>query len=224
MTINKINIFLAADSTVQSYGLDEKNQGGWGEFLQDYLTDDVQVNNHAIGGRSSKTFVEEGRLHKIVEEMKEGDYLLIQMGHNDATANKPERYTDPSTTYQNYLKMYVEGARKCQAEPVFITPVARLHCEKDQFINDFPEYCQAMKEIAKEENVVLIDLMEKSLTAFETIGYEEAFTFFMASVNETDFTHFTKKGANQMAKLVAEGMGAAKLPISKFVNLLENQS
>jgi lysophospholipase L1-like esterase len=224
LTINKINIFLAADSTVQSYGLDEKNQGGWGEFLQDYLTDDVQVNNHAIGGRSSKTFVEEGRLHKIVEEMKEGDYLLIQMGHNDATANKPERYTDPSTTYKNYLKMYVEGARKCQAEPVFITPVARLHCEKDQFINDFPEYCQAMKEIAKEENVVLIDLMEKSLTAFETIGYEEAFTFFMASVNETDFTHFTKKGANQMAKLVAEGMGAAKLPISKFVNLLENQS
>jgi lysophospholipase L1-like esterase len=224
LTINKINIFLAADSTVQSYGLDEKNQGGWGEFLQDYLTDDVQVINHAIGGRSSKTFVEEGRLHKIVEEMKEGDYLLIQMGHNDATANKPERYTDPSTTYKDYLKMYVEGARKCQAEPIFITPVARLHCEKNQFINDFPEYCQAMKEIAKEENVVLIDLMEKSLAAFETIGYEEAFTFFMASVNETDFTHFTKKGAKQMAKLVAEGMGAAKLPISKFVNLLENQS
>ncbi|ULT58184.1 rhamnogalacturonan acetylesterase [Neobacillus drentensis] len=224
MTINKITIFLAADSTVQSYDLDEKNQGGWGEFLQDYLTDDVQVINHAIGGRSSKTFVEEGRLHKIVEEMKEGDYLLIQMGHNDATANKPERYTDPSTNYKDYLKMYVEGARKCQAEPVFITPVARLHCEKDQFINDFPEYCQAMKEIAKEENVVLIDLMEKSLAAFETLGYEEVFTYFMASVNETDFTHFTKKGAKQMARLVAEGMGAAKLPISKFVNLLENQS
>ena len=128
--------------------------------------------------------------------------MLIQMGHNDATANKPERYTDPSTTYKDYLKMYVEGARKCQAVPVFITPVARLHCEKDQFINDFPEYCQAMKDIAKEENVVLIDLMEKSLAAFETIGYKEAFTFFMASVNETDFTHFTKKGPNKWLSLL----------------------
>ncbi|PFO06422.1 rhamnogalacturonan acetylesterase [Bacillus sp. AFS076308] len=224
LTINKISIFLAADSTVQSYGLSEKDQGGWGEFLQNYLTNDVQVINHAIGGRSSKTFVEEGRLHKIAEEMKEGDYLLIQMGHNDATANKRERYTDPSTTYKDYLKMYVDGARKCQAEPVLITPVARLHCENDQFINDFPEYCQAMKEIAKEENVVFIDLMEKSLRLFESIGYEEAFTFFMASVNETDFTHFTKKGAKQMAKLVAEGISRTKLPISKFVYVLENQS
>ena len=223
LTLNKINIFLAADSTVQSYDLSEQNQGGWGEFLQDYLTDDVQVINHAIGGRSSKTFVEEGRLHKIIEEMKKGDYLFIQMGHNDATANKPERYTDPSTTYKNYLKMYVEGARKCQAETVFITPVARLHRENDQFINDFPEYCLAMKELAKEENVVLIDLMEKSLELFESIGYEEAFTFFMASVNETDFTHFTKKGAKQMAKLVAEGIRETQAPISKFVYLLENQ-
>ena len=221
MTIKKMNIFLAADSTVQSYGLSEKNQGGWGEFLQDYLTADIQVINHAIGGRSSKTFVEEGRLHKIVGELKEGDYLLIQMGHNDATANKPERYTDPSTTYKAYLKMYVEGARKCQAEPILITPVARLHCENDQFINDFPEYCQAMKELAKEENVVLIDLMEKSLRVFEFIGYEEAFTYFMASVNETDFTHFTKKGANQMAKLVAKGIKESQLPISKFVYLQE---
>jgi len=224
LTKNKTNIFLAGDSTVQSYAKGEKSQGGWGEFLQDYLTDDVQVINHAIGGRSSKTFVEEGRLHKIVGEMKEGDYLLIQMGHNDATANKPERYTDPSTTYKDYLKMYVEGARKCQAKPVFITPVARLHYENDQFINDFPEYCQAMKELAKEENVVLIDLMEKSLRFFESIGYDEAYTFFMASVNETDYTHFTKKGANQMAKLVAEGISTTKLPVSKFVYLLENQS
>ncbi|MEH7117357.1 rhamnogalacturonan acetylesterase [Neobacillus vireti] len=221
LTINKINIFLAADSTVQAYGLSEKKQGGWGEFLQDYLIDEVQVVNHAIGGRSSKTFVEEGRLHKIVGEIKKGDYLFIQMGHNDATASKPERYTDPSTTYKDYLKMYVDGARQNQAEPVFITPVARLHQENGRFINDFQEYCLAMKEIAKKENVVLIDLMGKSLKAFEFIGYEEAFTYFMASVNETDFTHFTKKGAKQMAKLVAEAIKETQLPISKFVNLPE---
>ncbi|WP_160720762.1 rhamnogalacturonan acetylesterase [Bacillus sp. USDA818B3_A] len=217
MTENQIRVFLAADSTVQTYEISEKEQGGWGEFLQDYLTEDIHVVNHAIGGRSSKTFVEEGRLNKIVEKMKEGDYLFIQMGHNDATASKPERYTDPFTTYKDYLKMYIEAARNCQANPVLITPVARLHKENGRFINDFPDYCQAMKEVAEEENVVLIDLMTKSLRLFEAIGYDKTLPFFMVSVNETDFTHFTKKGAKQMAKLVAECIKETELPISKFV-------
>ncbi|WP_462409504.1 rhamnogalacturonan acetylesterase [Neobacillus sp. Marseille-QA0830] len=216
MITNKLKIFLAADSTVQRYDVTEKNQGGWGEFLQNYFTDEVEVANHAIGGRSSKTFIEEGRLDKIAEEIKTGDYLFIQMGHNDATKSKPERYTEPFTTYKEYLKEYVEVAKRCQAEPVLITPVARLHLENGSFINDFPEYCQAMKEIARNENVALIDLMEKSLKLFENIGYEEALAYFMVSVNGTDYTHFTKTGANQMARLVVEGVKELNLPIAKF--------
>jgi lysophospholipase L1-like esterase len=224
MNQQPINIYLAADSTVQAYEASEVHQGGWGEFLPFYFSkEDVQVLNHAIGGRSSRTFVEEGRLDKILKEIRMGDYLFIQMGHNDSTSSKPERYTDPYTTYKEYLKMYVKGARNCQAEPILITPVARLHRENGIFINDFPQYCQAMKEVAVEENVYLIDLMEKSLNYFDAIGYEEAFTFFMASVNETDFTHFTKKGANKMAWLVSEGIKECDLPISRFViNATEN--
>jgi lysophospholipase L1-like esterase len=218
MSKQPINIYLAADSTVQTYDTSELNQGGWGEFLQSYFSkEDVQVFNHAIGGRSSKTFIEEGRLDRILKEIRLDDYLFIQMGHNDSTISKPERYTDPHTTYKEYLKMYVKGARNCQAEPILITPVARLHHENGLFINDFPEYCMAMKEVAAEEKVFLIDLMAKSLNYFDTIGYEEAFTFFMASVNETDFTHFTKKGANKMAWLVSEAIKESALPISRFI-------
>ncbi|WP_042462373.1 rhamnogalacturonan acetylesterase [Neobacillus dielmonensis] len=217
MNLYKQKIFLAADSTVQRYDETEKNQGGWGEFLQDYFTDEVEVANHAIGGRSSKTFIEEGRLGKIAEEIKAGDYLFIQMGHNDATKSKPERFTEPFTTYKEYLIEYVNAARSHQAQPVLITPVARLHLANGVFINDFPEYCQAMKEIARDEHVALIDLMEKSLKLFERIGYEEALTYFMVSVNGTDYTHFTKTGANQMARLVVEGVKELALPISKFI-------
>ena len=178
MRAKQIRIFLASDSTVQKYE-EEKYQGGWGEFLQDYFTKDVQIMNHAIGGRSSKTFVEEGRLKRITEEMGADDYLLIQMGHNDSTKSRPERYTNPFTTYKEYLKLYIKSARMCQAEPVLITPVARLHQENGEFINDFPDYCQAMKEVAQEENVPLLDLMERSLSLFAKMGYAEVVSFLM---------------------------------------------
>lgn len=219
MSIKPIRIFLAADSTVQNYDVHEKHQGGWGEFLMDYLDEEVQVLNHAIGGRSSKSFIEEGRLLQILNEIKAGDYLFIQMGHNDATKSKPERYSEPHTTYKQYLKMYVKGARDNQAMPVLITPPARLHLENGKFINDFPEYCSAMKEVAQEEKVVLIDLMEKSLDLLESIGYKESLTLFMASVNETDFTHFTKIGACHLAGLVAQEVKGSKLPIAGNIKL-----
>ncbi|HWJ78009.1 MAG TPA: rhamnogalacturonan acetylesterase [Niallia sp.] len=218
MKHNPIKVFLAADSTVQQYE-DDPYQGGWGEFLSDYFTKEVEVVNHAIGGRSSKTFVEEGRLTKIVESMGTGDYLLIQMGHNDATKSRPERYTEPFTTYKEYLKIYIKNARLCQAEPVLITPVARLHYENGVFINDFPEYCQAMKEVATEENVRLIDLMERSLHLFEALGYQEVLPYFMASINTCDYTHFTKKGANEMAKLVAAAIKEQIQRISVYIKM-----
>lgn len=219
MCIEPIRIFLAADSTVQNYDVHEKHQGGWGEFLKDYLDEEVQVINHAMGGRSSKSFIEEGRLLQILMEIKAGDYLFIQMGHNDATKSKPERYTEPYTTYKQYLKMYVKGARDNQAVPVLITPPARLHLENGKFINDFPEYCSAMKEVSKEEDVTLIDLMEKSLYLLDSIGYKESLTLYMASENETDFTHFTKKGACHLAGLVAQEIKGSNLPIAGNINL-----
>ncbi|MGM7724637.1 rhamnogalacturonan acetylesterase [Metabacillus sp. Hm71] len=212
MRKNRRRIFLAGDSTVQAYQKDS-NQGGWGEFLTHFLPEEIQVLNHAIGGRSSKTFVEEGRLQMLLEEMNENDYLLIQMGHNDSTKSKPGRYTEPYTTYKTYLSKYIEGAQEVNAIPILITPVARLHIENGQFINDFTDYCLAMKQLAEEKKVKLIDLMDKSLSYYRSIGYEQSFQLFMASINETDYTHFTKKGAKEMAKLVAEALEELELEV-----------
>lgn len=210
-------MYLASDSTVQTYGPSEAPQAGWGQFIDQYLTDQVEVANHAIGGRSSKTFITEGRLEKIAEKMTAGDYLLIQMGHNDSTKIRPERYTEPYDDYKKYLKQYIKAARLCEAIPILITPVGRLHYVNEEFLVDFGDYCNAMKEIAEEEEVLLIDLMKSSINYYTSIGYEEASKLFMISVNGTDCTHFTETGANQIAKLVSVELKKLRVKLSNYV-------
>ncbi|KAB8139315.1 rhamnogalacturonan acetylesterase [Gracilibacillus oryzae] len=195
-------LFLASDSTCQSYEEKDAPQAGWGQFLQEYLPA-YQISNHAIGGRSSRTFIEEGRLSVIEKTMKEGDFLLIQMGHNDSTKDKPERYTEPYRDYKQYLKQYIHTARKNHAAPVLITPVARLHYVSGEFLADFGDYCNAMKEVGEEEQCPVIDLMQHSINHLKNAGFEEAKTYYMVDVNGTDHTHFTEKGASQIAKILA---------------------
>ncbi|UOQ86400.1 rhamnogalacturonan acetylesterase [Gracilibacillus salinarum] len=199
----KSSIFLASDSTCQTYPKEQVPQAGWGQFLAAYIPG-YTIRNHAIGGRSSRTFIEEGRLKDIEKELQKGDYLLIQMGHNDATKEKPERYTDPYTDYKHYLKQYIEAARSHDATPVLITPVARLHYVSGEFLIDFNDYCNAMKEVAEEEECLLLDLMSLSIAHLTEVGFNQATTYYMLDVNGTDHTHFTEKGANQIAVIIAE--------------------
>lgn len=213
---SKPTVYLAGDSTVMTYNASYYPQAGWGQFIDDYFTTDVTFVNRAIGGRSSKTFIEDGRLDAILSVIQPNDYLFIQFGHNDASSNTT-RHTDPYTTYKQYLKQYVDGARQHNAIPVLITPVARLHYVNGAFVNDFPDYCLAMKQVATENNVKLIDLMTKSLNYLTSIGYNEAYTMYMVSSNGTDYTHFTEKGASQMARLVAQRVKEIAVPLSQYV-------
>ncbi|MFC7750640.1 SGNH/GDSL hydrolase family protein [Paenibacillus thermoaerophilus] len=202
----ELRVYLAGDSTVQTYRSGDSPQAGWGQYLGEYLSERVEVFNRAIGGRSSRTFVAEGRLEAILRTMEPGDYLLVQLGHNDATKNRPERYTDPDTDYKDYLRRFVDGARERGGVPILVTPVGRLHVEDGRFLNDFEAYCRSMKEVAAETNVPLIDLMELSLACYAELGYDEAAKLFMVSVNGTDHTHFTQAGAREIARLVARGL------------------
>ena len=217
MVNNKhIKVYIAGDSTVQTYDESCIPQAGWGQFVFNYFTTNVEFINHSIGGRSSKSFVNEGRLNSILKTIGKDDYLLIQMGHNDATKDKPERYTEPDVEYKKFLKMYVDGARKNGAIPILITPVATLNFDGKHFINDFPEYCISMKQFALQENIKCIDLMEKSLEYFTLAGYDESYEMFMASVNAVDYTHFTKKGAKRIASIVSEEIVKADAVFSNY--------
>jgi len=210
-------VYLAGDSTVQSYNASYYPQAGWGQVISEYFTSDVKFVNKAIAGRSSKNFVEQGRLDEILNVIQPGDYLFMQFGHNDATVNNPDRYAAPYTTYKEYLAKYVDGARAKGAIPVLITPVARLNYKNYTYVNDFPDYCNAMKQVAMEKNCVIIDLMTKCLNYYSTLDYNKVYTFYMVSSNGTDYTHFTETGAREVARLVAQGVKELNLPISKYV-------
>lgn len=210
-------VYLAGDSTVQTYNASYYPQTGWGQVISNYFTSDVKFVNKAIGGRSSKNFVEQGRLDEILNVIQNGDYLFIQFGHNDATISNADRYAAPYTTYKEYLAKYIDGARAKGAIPVLITPVARLNYKNNTYINDFPDYCTAMKQVADEKDCAIIDMMTKCLNYYNTLDYSKVYSFYLVSSNGTDYTHFTETGAKEVARLVAQGIKEVNIPISKYV-------
>ncbi|MCD8188250.1 MAG: hypothetical protein LUD57_06555 [Ruminococcus sp.] len=149
-------IYIAGDSTVQSYRESYAPQQGWGYYLDDYFTENVTVSNQAIAGRSSKSFYDNGRLDTILSTIKEGDYLLVQFGINDSASSNAERYApvcgdaeNPTEgSFEYYIEKYITGAFEKGATPVMVTTVIGLKAYSNgQFVNSYTTYCQAMKRI-----------------------------------------------------------------------------
>jgi lysophospholipase L1-like esterase len=212
VSAGKPTVYLAGDSTVQTYSESQAPQQGWGQRLGEFFTSDVIIVNKAMGGRSSKSYVTDGRLDEIVKLLKLGDYLFAQWGINDRYQSDTDRYTDPATTFRTYLKMYIDGARGKNAIPVLITPTPRLDYVDGVFKNDFPDYCKAIKEVGAETHTPVIDLQTKGLEYYTSIGYDE-----VQSKISLDVLHFKTEGAHQMARLVAEGVQEIGVPISQYV-------
>lgn len=201
-------IFIAADSTAATYGPERAPQAGWGQALQSWLDPQQwQVRNHAIGGRSTRNFINEGRLDAIANELQAGDVLLIQFGHNDAKVEDPTRFTDPETDYARFLSRYIVAAREKGAMPMLITPVARLLYDFGALLDTHGRYTLAMKRVAREQNVPLIDLNASSAAWIRALGEQGARPYFMfvPEQNKADGTHFSVAGANAVACLVMRG-------------------
>ncbi|WP_054942888.1 rhamnogalacturonan acetylesterase [Paenibacillus ihuae] len=225
----QITLFLAGDSTVTDAG-DEKAFpfSGWGQMLQFYFKHDVAVANHAVGGRSSKSFIQEGRLDTIMEEIKEGDYLFIQFGHNDQKWDEA-RHTDPHTTYPEYLRQYIARARAKQTIPVLITSVHRRYYDADGKLTDtHGDYLEAVRQLAAEEEVPLIDLAGKSKRLFEEAGPQETKSIFLWGApgewmnhpgGIVDNTHFQERGSLRIAELVVQGI--RELGLQKLILFLK---
>lgn len=201
-------VFIAADSTAASYGPERAPQAGWGQVLQSWLDDSQwQVRNHAVGGRSTRSFINEGRLDAIEKELQPGDVLLIQFGHNDAKLEDATRYTDPDGDYQQFLSRYIAAARAKGATPILITPVARLLYDFGALLDTHGRYTLAMKQVAKAQDVQLIDLNASSMAWIRALGEQGAKPYFMfvPEQNKADGTHFSAAGATAVACLVMRG-------------------
>lgn len=220
-------VYIAGDSTVQTYDPYWRPQAGWGQMLPRFFDNQVLFNNKAIGGRSSKTFITEGRLDDILRQIRPNDYFFIQFGHNDATISIPERYASVPD-YKNYLKTFVIGARQRGATPVLVTPMGRRSFDPNTgiFNVSFADYVQGMKEVADELQVKLVDLSAMSVAYYNSLGPIGTLAVFLhvdpgiyqAFPNgNADDTHFQEYGAIQLARMIAGSVKTLGLPLSANV-------
>jgi lysophospholipase L1-like esterase len=197
-------LYIAGDSTAAQKYSDAEPETGWGMALPFFLKKDLPVANRAVNGRSSKSFIDEGRLAAILGTIRPGDVLLVQFGHNDEKKDDPTRYTEPWTTYQDCLREYIEGARAHGARPVLATSVERRRFDADG--NAQPthgDYPAAMRALAEKERVALLDIQALSLALWQRLGVEETKKYFNWTATEQDNTHFNPPGAIAVARLVA---------------------
>ncbi|MEK4509853.1 prolyl oligopeptidase family serine peptidase [Paenibacillus sp. FSL K6-2524] len=210
-------LFIAGDSTAAIKGAAEKPMSGWGEYFQAFFGSSVHVDNRAINGRSTKSFLAEGRLANIEQDFQAGDYLFIQFGHNDEKIEDPTRYTDPDQDYRHNLIRFIESARIRGGIPVLLTSVSRRRFTADGNLDPLAvgPYPAAMRQVAAETETPLIDIFEASQQLYHTLGEQESMKLFMHLPEKVhpnfpngvaDDTHFSDIGARQIAGLVAESI------------------
>ena len=193
----KLTIVIIGDSTVCNYPAEHLCRG-WGQFIAEHFKDTVRVANHAASGRSTKSFIAEGRWKRALDEKP--DFVLIQFGHNDSHAKERPEATDAATSYRDFLRRYVNESRAANATPIFITPMHRRTFDTDGKLADILQpYADAMKAVAAEKKVPLIDLHTASGALFQQLGKEHCPEL---ANSPPDFTHFNEKGARAMAELV----------------------
>jgi len=198
-------VFLAGDSTVTDQGFEPA--AGWGQMLPRFFKPDVSVANHAESGETLKSFLIERRLDKILSQIKPGDWLLIQFGHNDQKTQWPQTYAEAATTYRDYLRVYAGEARRRGATPVFVTSMHRHRFDAaGKVVDTLGDYPEAMRETARELGVPLIDLHAMSASFYEALGPKEAWKAF--NDGGKDLTHHDNYGAYQLARCVVEGVRA----------------
>ncbi len=210
--LKAIRIVIVGDSTVASFP-EERQVWGWGQMVSERLQPEAVVFNHAQSGRSSKSFIDEGRWKTALADKP--DYVLIQFGHNDQKQQDPKRYTDPATTYREHLQRYIADARQQGAQPVLVTSVARrIFDAQGKISTTLTPYADAMKVVAKAENVPLIDLHTSSLALFDNLGDAGSADL---SCTADDRTHFSKKGARAIAGLVVEELRRVEPELEEYV-------
>ena len=203
-------IYIAGDSTSTDQPREPYNS--WGQMLPRFFKPEIAVANHGESGESLKSFIGEGRLKKLNTLMKKGDWLFIQMGHNDQ--KEKGEGVGAFTTYKASLKQLIAAAREHGATPVVITSMNRLTFDADgKITNSLGDYPDAVRQTAKEEGVAVIDLNAMSKPFYEALGPVKAHVAFAGS----DTTHHSDYGSYEFAKMVVQGIKNADLPLVRYL-------
>ena len=207
----KIKIYLIGDSTMSVKDRKAYPETGWGMPFVNFFNQDIEVDNRAQNGRSTKSFLTENRWQPVVDSLRAGDYVFVQFGHNDEAKTKAERYT-PVEDYKVNLLKFITETRNKKANPVLLTPVSRRKFDAlGKAIETHAEYSEAVRTVAKAQNVPLIDLDQKSMELYQKFGEGNSKLLFLQLEpgihpnypdGKTDNTHFNELGAREIAQLV----------------------
>jgi DNA sulfur modification protein DndE len=223
----KPTIFLIGDSTCANKPLEDNPERGWGQLFPNYFTNEVEIQNHAVNGRSTKSFINEHRWDTVMNRLKAGDFVMIQFGHNDEKIDKIEVGAPAHTVYKENLIRFVNDVRSKGATPILITPVMRRSFDAEgKFVDSHGDYPAVVKEVGIQMNVPVIDLHKSSEALILKEGVENSKRFFLhipeghfktqKGVRE-DNTHFSEYGAQSMASLVCQAIKDQDLPLAKYL-------
>lgn len=199
-----VTVHYIGDSTVARNNIHSYPQTGMSQGLGLYLKEAVRIISYAKNGRSTKSFLDEGRFAPVEAAMAPGDFLFIQFGHNDEKED-PARHTDPEGSFRDNLRHFLTAARKTGAHPVLITSIARrLFDEHGAFLpGSHGAYPEAVRQVGRQEAVPVIDLTAETERFLAELGDEPSKPLFMWP---KDNTHLKPEGAVKMAGFLAEGL------------------
>ena len=228
----KIKVFMAGDSTMSIKETKAYPETGWGMPFTYFFDSTVTVVNRAKNGRSTKTFISEGLWKSIYDEAGESDYVFIQFGHNDEVKEKIGSYTTPEE-YKSNLVKFIGETRNKKATPILLTPVTRRRFDSTGHIIETHEfYSNLVREVGKQQNVILIHMDEKSKALLQQFGAENSKWLFMQLQpgehpnypdGRNDNTHFNELGARLMAELVLKEIKELNLELADRIVKAQNK-
>ncbi len=221
-------IYIAGDSTSQVYNYEtDYPMTGWGQLLYEFFGDGINIENRSMGGRSIKSYNNDGRLDAILTQMHEGDYVFIQFGINDAVEDDPVRYTSVEEYEKLLREKYVGEIRKRGGVPVLLTPSAAGWWDEENncFKESRQEYAEPTRRIAAELGCSLIDINKMMTDTWNEMGKDALSCYFICEPlesgiypeGEEDFNHMKAKGAEITARLIANAVGENVPELSKYL-------
>lgn len=216
-------IYTIGDSTMADKKPEVYPETGWCQVLNQYFDESVTVKNHAVNGRSSKSFIDEGRWQTVLDSLNPGDFVFIQFGHNDQKDYDSTRYTTPFGTYTANLEMFVTETREKGATPILFTSIVRRKFGDNGLLTDtHGDYPVATRQVAKKLNVPLIDLQKITEKWVNGLGDEPSKTMFLWTEPNDQFpegrkddTHLCESGAKEIARLAMDECKKQNLAFAK---------
>ena len=228
-----MKIFMMGDSTMKYNNIFRYPQVGWGQVLHLFAKNDCLIEDHAENGRSTKSFIDEGRFDVILNHLSEGDYVICQFGHNDEKITDPSRYTEAYGSYQTNLAYFAKAVEKKGGKILYATSITRHKFVDGVCVNTHQDYPQAMLDFCKDNGYTCIDLNKLTMDHYNNIGEIESAKYHMiypagtyktSPLAKDDHSHLRYEGALMVAELFVRAVLKTNHPIKEcFLDLSEKE-